>query len=291
MPEKNESLTQKARQLILSADHVPAPSPLLFRIIELMQDEKADVRDFKDLFTRDPGLSSCILRMANSAYYGYRGRVKDLERAIILIGFDEIKNICVTAVIIQQFAKKDMSSSFMHDLFWKHSLLVGILSKELAARCEGKQWCAGPYYTMGLLHDFGRLIIAAFLADYFDEILQRAEKEGIGLFEAERELGLTHTQVGYWLASKWGFPAGIRHVIACHHESDAAGKYSMETAVVRLANQLARYAQEPGNTPVPDPDRQDLKASCLELDDYKAQADRIFDILSGVDGFYDALQE
>ncbi len=284
-----QSIIEKAQRIVLSTERVPSPSALLFKIIELMQDEKADARDIKSLFSKDPGISSCVLRMANSAYYGYRGRIKDLERAIVIIGFDEVKNICITAAIMQQFAHKNMSASFDHGLFWKHSLLVGILAKELAARSQGQQWHKGPYYTMGLLHDFGRLTIAAYLTDYFEKILKLAKDEEIALYEAENKLGLTHTQTGFWLASKWGFPHSIRQVIACHHDSVIPDDFSRETAIVRLANHMARYAQAPDDVPAPAPDQHCLKASGLNIDDYMEQLDRIFDVLSGVDGIYDAL--
>ncbi len=284
-----ESLGQRAKKEILSADYLPNPSPILFELIGLLQDEDADAQDYKSLLDKDPALCSQILKMANSAYYGCRGQVADLERAIVIIGFNELKNICFTVALLHNFSTHRLPKEFDHKLFWEHSLLVAILSKEMGAQTRAPWNSTNQYYTMGLLHDLGRLALAAYLPDYFQQIIRKTMESGSSLYETEKELGLTHTQMGFWLASRWGFPREICQVVSCHHAPTTAKNFVRDTTLVYLADRMAKYAQDPENQPVPLSDPALLNAAGLSGEQFEKHLDGVFDLLSDVEGLYGAL--
>ena len=105
------------------------------------------------MISQDPSIFSQVLKGANSPYFGCRGTVKDIARAIVIIGIKEVRNMCISLCLMQQFSVARVSPAFDSSVFWKHTLLVALLAQELA----GEQGCLPreEAYTLGLLHDPG----------------------------------------------------------------------------------------------------------------------------------------
>ncbi len=283
-----EPLTQRAQRKVISMDCLPVPSPVLAQVVSLLQDDEAGAKAYDKVLSKDPGIYSLILRVANSAYYGCKGQVADLERAIVVIGLSEVKNICLTVSLSSNFSGSTLSRAFDHKLFWEHSLLVANLAKELAEKAR-QGASVTSFYTMGLLHDLGRLALAAYLPDYFDRVMGKAAESGTSLYETEMCLGLTHTQMGYWLASRWGFPEDICQVVSCHHTPALAKNSVPDTTLIYLADRMAKYAQDPEGEPVPMPDPVFLETAGISPRQFEGLLDAIFERLKETEALYHLL--
>lgn len=210
------------------------PSPTLAQALKILQNDE-ETESLVNVIRKDPSLSLVILRVANGAFYGLRGRVDTVEKAIAVIGIKELELIVITVYLLQHFNAIKTSPSFNVETFWLHSFLTGLLARELAGSEDA--------YVYGLLHDVGRIAMDACLPEYFEQAVDLAKKEGISLYEAERSVGLTHTLVSSWIAARWGLPPVLRDVLAWHHEPSKAA-YKKETAMIGIADELAERSEK-----------------------------------------------
>jgi len=235
MPDKRDVVVQPLHDVVINLEWLPSPNPNLCRILSLMHNMDSDIRQIEELLQADPGLSSQVLRFANSSFYGMRGGIHDIKKAILVLGTREIQNICLTVALLQQFRNKKTAPSFSNKSFWHHSILTAMLSAELTRR-YAPTIPREEMYILGLLHDIGRLAMAVYLPDLFEKTLS---KPHAGIYEAEKAVGVTHCQVGHILAKKWGMPEVFAAVILLHHEPQNATTHILETALVAMAEHLS----------------------------------------------------
>lgn len=241
------NFSQVLRDIITKLEWLPSPNPNLCRAISLMHDTASDIKPVEELLAADPSLSSQVLRFANSSFYGFRGGIQDIKKAILILGMQEIKNICLTVALLQQFHAKKTAPSFNNTAFWHHSTLTAIIAGELARR-YAPSVSREEIYLLGLLHDIGRLAMAVYLPELFEKSIQYANERHIDLYEAEKTLGLTHCEIGHIIAKKWGMPASFAAVMLSHHGDQQLNTYVLETALIILADHLSKAGSNMNNS-------------------------------------------
>jgi HD-like signal output (HDOD) protein len=193
-------------------ESLPTLPNIVNRIIETLDNPESRVQDLMELIIVDQSLSLQILRVANSAYYGLTSRVLSLDRAIMIIGFDEIQRITMAASLLSAFKGQ---SEQMKSL-WFHSLETAYVCRFLAEKMHDSN--QSEVYTAGLLHDVGKVIIAVCFSQYFHLIQHYVTqlKQDWSSVE-QRILGVDHAYMGQCLSTIWGLPPTVRSVIAHHH--------------------------------------------------------------------------
>ncbi len=224
---------------LLSMEWLPAPIGVLAEVIEELENWTGDSALLEGRINRDPSLTAQVLKVANSAYYGCQQEVGTLSRALVVIGVKEVRNICISVALIQQFHGLKPSLRFDRRRFWLHSFAVAQFSSFLASDLELE--CADSAYVVGLLHDIGRLVMAYHLPEVFDEISD--VPAGISPYEYEKELCLSHAEVGYWLCRKWRLPPLSWEVTRWHHEPFEANKFPLEAALVHVAATAVKFCE------------------------------------------------
>lgn len=237
--EHNEHhFTQAIRDIVTHLNWLPSPNPNLYRTISLLRHTDSDIKPVEELLAADPGLSTQVLRFANSSFYGFRGGIKDIKKAILVLGIKEIKNICLTVALLQQFHSQKTAPSFNNTAFWHHSILTAIIASELA-REYTPSISREEIYILGLMHDIGRLAMAVYLPELFEKSIQSANERHIDTYEAEKAIGITHCELGHILAKKWGMPASFAAVMLSHHETQQIKTHTLETALIILVEHLS----------------------------------------------------
>lgn len=221
-----------------SGKEIPSVGSVAAEIVRLVSDQRANVRSVAQAIARDPSLTARVLKVANSPYYGLRGEVGNLERAVGLLGLSEVGNIALSVAVISDLTNRFGASTFDWNQFWQHSsgcaLIAQVLARVLALSTGGE-------YVSGLLHDVGKILLGQHFPEEFARVLDVADLEGKSMEEAERQVfGIDHAQLGEWLASRWNFPEEIREAIAWHHRPDRAGKSVVLASVVHLADLLTK---------------------------------------------------
>lgn len=192
------------------ADLRPLPA-VAAHVLQIAEGEHFSAHELAQAISSDLALTARILRLANSAYYGFPRRITTVRDAVVLLGFRQVRSAALAAC-----AMKAMPSSEDIDAeaFWRHSVAVGMLAEMLARSAQQHQ---DEAFTAGVLHNIGRLALAQAEPAAFAEARRLARRTGVTLHEAERDLfGYTDAEVGGALALHWRFPAGLATAIAGH---------------------------------------------------------------------------
>ncbi len=194
----------------------PLPAVAL-RVMQVAQDPKSSAAELALAVSSDPGLSSTILRIINSAAYRRAREVTSVQEALVMLGFVQARNIAISGAIAGAYAPDAANALFRINAFWRHSIAVAFKASELAT--QSKRVDPPSAFTAGVLHNMGRL--AMFYADPagLDQAVAQAMSRDLPIETIEGELlGYDHTRLGQMLAERWKIPADIRIAIMTHHE-------------------------------------------------------------------------
>src|SRR5713226_183106 len=217
----------------------PPPFPAIaLKVLEILGREDVDVRQVVRWIQSDPVFAAEMLRVANSALYGFSGDIRSVHHATVTLGLDFVKALAIT-VGLRTYMKSAMKLPTLRRC-WSHSMACALLSQELATACSLK---SDEAYTAGLLHDIGRLgLLAAYPVEYAN-VLDVAVEYSFDVLHCERELfDIDHCEAGAWLAEQWKLPPELGVIAAHHHEkpvSVGAGKTPDLLTIVRLGCRLA----------------------------------------------------
>ena len=219
-------------------DQVESIAPLphvATRVIQVGEDERFSAYDLASIIATDTAMTAKILRLANSAYYGFPRRISTVRDAVVLIGFRAVRATAIAAAVVDMF-NKDGDPRFHGDLVWAHSVACASVAEVLAKRSRDVR--PDEAFSAGILHDLGRLVLSQYARAPFARALDRATQEPAALETIETEIfGYDHAEVGAALARRWSFPTEVSQAIAEHH--DAASPTPL-VAVLARANQFCR---------------------------------------------------
>lgn len=227
---------------LLEVQDLPTLPVVMNAILMRVEDETSSASDIAALIQNDHAISVRILRLANSAFYGLRNPVDSISRAIVVLGFDTIKQLALATAVFSSLAEREQFALDPED-FWVHSLGTAKASQLIAERhcpVESPEGC----FTAGLLHDIGKYLMALVLKIQYRAVVAAAKDLKRPLWEVEKEnLHTTHSQVGKWITTKWRFPPLISNVIANIYKVDSyVGADKREVAIVALGNDMACLA-------------------------------------------------
>lgn len=235
--EPRPAVDAELEALLRSFRDVPTIPEVLARIWQLVDDPRSSASDLEKVVSMEPPLAAKVLRLANSPYYGGRGRVKDVQMAITSLGFDTLRNLAICLGVASSLSDTEARDPVLdRKALWQHSVSTAVLAQHLAIAVGSTS--PDEVFTAGLLHDFGQFVISLGRPEAYAEILRRIDTGGLDLVEAERQvLGYDHAQVGAEFARQWHFPASLRDMIVDHH--DRREEASRELRVMRVANALS----------------------------------------------------
>ncbi len=217
---------------------VPTLPVVVTRAIQVINDPDSSAKELTDLIIHDQVLAAKILKVANSAYYGLPSKINNLNRAITLIGFDEVKRMIAPILLFNTFRDFKNNEYFSSRDFWVHSLAVADACEILVDKTNQPQ-NTGEARVVGLLHDVGRLILVGVLQIHFIKVMKKVSM-GVDVLQAEEGiLGLDHARIGAKIAESWNLPESVVNIIKYHHDPENAGEYSNLAEIVCMADYLA----------------------------------------------------
>ena len=217
--------------------NLPTLPAVASRSMRLIDDPSTSSSDIAAIIGQDPALSSKLLRLANSAFYGMPGKITTINQAVVVLGFKVITTIVLSVTVFDMFPESTRSKHlFDRKAFWLHSLGCGLIAKHLAQPAlldPEEAFCAG------LLHDIGKVVLEQYLHEEFHAALRTAHAKKIPLFAAENEvLGFTHANAAEWLMSGWQLPPEIELPITRHHDPTASAQRFPGIALCHAADWL-----------------------------------------------------
>ncbi len=215
--EKEQS--QEARVWALLAEGIPTLPAYVFELSSLLSCVPVDLKRVCRVIRTDPSLSAQVIRLCNSAMLGLRGRVSDIEHAVILLGTERLRTLVLTCSLVQHLG--NFLSSADLQSFWQHSLLTATLSERCAFCLRYLE--TEQAYLAGLLHDLGALPLLLLPAGSRDPKLAPGSIAWGESVELERQLrGVDHCLVGKCIGLSWNFAPQIIEVLECHHRPQDA---------------------------------------------------------------------
>ena len=205
-------------------------------IIQVINDPKSSAKDLKPIIEVDPPLTAKMLRLANSAFYGYPKTINDIQEAVVCIGFDAIKELALSQKVSELFNQDDPFAGYSRAVLWKHSIAVGLCGKLLYQKLLKEK--GDNIYVTGLLHDIGIIVEDQFLLSEFYYVLDNTGPGKANFPEVERAtMGYDHSDIGRAVAEDWQFPDELSAAIGRHHNPDeVAEEFAKITSALYIAN-------------------------------------------------------
>ncbi len=204
-------------ELIELVEKMPAFPKSVQRIIQLTSDPSSSGKEIVAVIESDPVMTVKILKVINSPFYGMPQKINSIQRAVVHIGMNSIKNMALTVASIGVLNPKNKANFNIND-FLLHSLTTASICKKIAEAHDVPQMESSDYFVAGLLHDFGKVVFAEFKPEAFKKALLQSADHHSPLHPYEIEyIGLDHCQAGSLLAQKWCFDQRLVEAIARHH--------------------------------------------------------------------------
>ena len=228
--KKNNILAQKIKRITESIISLPTLPTVVSKMIELVDNPKTSANSLARLIATDQALTARILKLANSAYYGFPREISTVNMAIVVLGFNTVKEMGLSLSVFEAFKDSGHDKRFDSTQFWRHSIGCGAAARLIARRTNYQ--FIGEAFVAGLLHDIGKAILNQYMHAEFMNILHAVSEDGASLDDAENAaVGATHAQIGGWLAEKWNLPKIIVDCISHHH---APWKAAIDPALVAI---------------------------------------------------------
>ncbi len=197
-------------EILAKLHQLPSIPLVIQQVMSSFKNEKLDRTVLANLIAQDQGLSAKVLRVANSSFYGLSRTIASLQDAVMVMGFDSVRSLVLSAGFVQAFPNIP-GSLFDRNAYWKHSFRVAGYAKALAKSLQQDQQMA---FTAAMFHDIGQLVLDVCIPEQFASVLIQREMTGVSLIDAEQaELGFDHAMIGAEMARRWNFPPEIEHAI------------------------------------------------------------------------------
>jgi HD-like signal output (HDOD) protein len=243
-------------KLVNKTMDLPTIPEVLVRLNQVIADDDASSEDVARVIATDPAISTNVLRIVNSAYYGLQVRVSSIGLAVSIMGFSMTKKVALKAAVFSVFGKRDLQIPHFDPMaFWRHSVFTGVAARTLGAasqRLGGLQ--PEDLYICGLLHDIGKILMLEKATAQYRHVLEEAAGSGRPEMEIEEEVfGFTHADVGSVLGVKWFLPEDLTVAIRYHHAPHEDPFHRTLSSLIHLADHLAWTHGSPSTQGTPAP--------------------------------------
>ncbi len=219
------------------ADKLPETPTIISQLNQVIADPLATSNDVARVVNTSPSLAATLLKIVNSAYYGFPSKIDRISRAVTIIGTKEISSLALGISVMQTF--KNIPKHIMDmQAFIRHSLACGVIARILAARNNLPQ--TEQLFVSGLLHDIGKLIVYCYYPEHATDCFCLAESADTSVFQTERDIiGKNHPQLARHLLSRWKLPMDLADNIVYHHAPSRASN-SDTAGIVHLADIISQ---------------------------------------------------
>jgi putative nucleotidyltransferase with HDIG domain len=209
--------TTKILKRLDRIEDLPTLPGIAIEVNRMLLDYDTTINKLSDAIKKDQAMVSKILKLVNSAFFGLRGKIGTISHAIVVLGFNMIRNAVVSISIVDAFSVKGSLDGFDIADFWKHSVAVAVTSKYLAEKTGIH--AADDCFVAGLLHDMGKIVLLQHFKDLFQKVWLSVRGNNLSFYEAEKsQIQVDHAWIGGYLARKWQLPMPLVDAIRYHHD-------------------------------------------------------------------------
>jgi putative nucleotidyltransferase with HDIG domain len=219
-------------RVIKDTRSLPTIPGIINKFSSLAEDRRVSVDEMASVVTSDQVLSAKVLKLVNSPFYGFSGRISTVSKALILLGVNVVKSLAISSSIFEIMEKNVVG-------LWEHSLGAAVAANIIAKRLNLPE--CEEISTAALLHDIGKVIIKIRLEKDYADIMALIKEKEISMIDAEKELlDIDHAEIGQFLGKSWLLPEKLIEPIACHHNMEKSIAQRAKTAVVHISDVLVK---------------------------------------------------
>ena len=213
--------------------NLPSPPAIIQNLQSRIVEENVNNKDLAEIIEVDPSFTARILRLVNSPFYGFKGKIASVEEAITMLGFNTVHQLMLTTSMLNVIEVQNKTIDL--NKFWLHSFGVGIMTKHLL--CKANKDIRNEGFMGGILHDIGRMIFIKMDTNRFISFYTK-ENRVIDLKSELEYFNIDHQELGKALAQQWNFPDSISTAIAYHHLPENTKDYRLLASAVNIADML-----------------------------------------------------
>jgi HD-like signal output (HDOD) protein len=229
------------REKVKTIIQLPVLPTLAMEVVDMVENPRTSASQLGKVISTDQALTGKVLKIANSPFYGFPKKISTVDFAIIVLGFDALKEIVISISLISSLQKRS-DSYFDSKQFWDHAITTGVIARRLGR--ETKYRVSGEVFVGGLLHDMGISVMHRNFPNEFKRIVDITRETELSFIEAEESvLGVTHAEIGGWLAERWNLPESLCEAVAAHHHPERASKNMDLVSLIHVADLIGQRLQ------------------------------------------------
>ena len=267
-------MSEIRRKIERSVRNLPTLPTIYSTLQDAMTNPRVTTDEIARIISSDQASAFKVLRVVNSPFYGFSGKISTISSAILHLGFNEVRNIVLALSVINMFKNDKIILDFRPVDFWEHSIAVGVATRLIGSYIGVAN--LENYFLAGILHDVGKLVFFDLIEEDYKKVLRKVEENKCTIIEAEKEiLSIDHTSAGRILGERWKLPPSIKTVIESHHSGTSSSKDDQIVASVHAADIFVRMMElgYPGDDLVPPPNRKVWEILNLPEDAFSRMAD------------------
>lgn len=243
-----EAPAQKFKSIKHKIRDLPSLPEVVTKVTELVQNPNSSAAQLGKIISQDSGLTSRVLRLVNSAYYGFPKQISSIQHAVMILGFTTIRGLVLSSSIFRMFTPKGNDPANLdYKKFWKHSLLTAIASKRIYQKLFFEE--DENIFSAAILHDIGKLILDQYDHDNYVFVLKEARNQlhsDMVLATEQKHCGITHPTLGSMIAESWNLPEILTDVISFHHNPLQTTRNQKIVTVVHIGNIISQLILDVG---------------------------------------------
>jgi putative nucleotidyltransferase with HDIG domain len=235
----NQEKFEQIKQQILNIGDLPTLPHVALEVSRLANAPTSGMSDLVRIIHNDPALTTKVLKIANSAFYGMPKRIESLNMALVVLGMKEINLLVTSICVFKAFPVVPGRPTFDRERFWEHSAGCGEIAKVIAHKLSIR--VHGAEFTAGLLHDVGKIILDQYFHDDFLEALEISHTQNVPMVAAEEQvMGVSHTHIGAWLSQMWNLPPNLVDAIVYHHDPMDSKDHTTLCSLIHISDTFCK---------------------------------------------------
>lgn len=207
------------------------------KIMSIAKDPDSGMSDLSEIIAYDAAVTSNLLKVVNSAYFGLSGKIDSVHQAVVYLGMSQVIDIVLMAASAKNLNAAQKGYGLNEGDLWKYSVSSALIARELAEKKEAQE--THLIFTAALLKDIGKVILSRYVEDSFEKISVLVAEQGFSFREAEKEvIGIDHAELGAMVAETWNFSPKMVEIIRNHHQPQESTISEFESSIVCMADTL-----------------------------------------------------
>jgi putative nucleotidyltransferase with HDIG domain len=229
--------TGKLLNALNSIHELPTLPSVVMQVSSMLQDIETSAKALAEVIECDQAIVPKLLKLVNSAFFGFSSKVSNVAHALMLLGFNTVQNAIISIAIIKTLDLKKKIPGFDLADFWRHTIAVAVTARHLDKALGGH--FKEDAFTAGLIHDIGKIIMAQYFQERFIATYHDMQSQNTTFSKAEQSyFPVSHAAMGARIAKKWGLPPILCNVIKRHHQPKTGGEKENLVLIVHTADAL-----------------------------------------------------